>query len=107
MLDIASNHSVTSKASAFERFCLVLSQVPEGKVCSYGRLANLAGLGNARQTCRWLRELPKDSSLPWHRIVNAQGKLADFVNAKKQKKMLEAEGVIFTVAGRISKKYYI
>ncbi len=98
---------VQPPSSAFERFCLVLSQVPKGSVCSYGRVAELANLGNARQTCRWLRELPKDSNLPWHRIVNAQGKLADFSNANKQKKLLEAEGILFTSAGRIPKKYYI
>ncbi len=53
-------------SSPFERFCLVLAQLPKGQVCSYGRLAELASLGNARQTCRWLRELPGDSQLPWH-----------------------------------------
>lgn len=94
-------------SSPFERFCLVLSQVPKGKVCSYGRVAELASLGNARQTCRWLRELPKSSDLPWYRIVSAQGRLADFSNSNKQKKILEDEGVIFTSAGRISKQYYI
>ena len=96
----------SSDASPFERFCLVLSTVPKGKVCSYGRLAELASLGNARQSCRWLRELPANSGLPWHRIVSAQGKLANFANAKKQRRLLEAEGIVFTDAGRISKDYY-
>ncbi|MEO0443700.1 MAG: MGMT family protein [Pseudomonadota bacterium] len=91
----------------FERFCLVLSQVPHGKVCSYGRLAELAGLGSGRQTCRWLRQLPKDSELPWYRLVSAQGKLADFANALKQRKLLEAEGIEFTKSGRLPKHYYI
>ncbi len=95
------------ESSPFERFCLVLSQIPRGKVCSYGRLAELASLGNARQTCRWLRELPKDSELPWHRVVSAQGKLADFSNANKQRRLLEAEGIVVTDKGRFSKQYYI
>ena len=93
--------------SPFERFCLVLSQIPEGKVCSYGRLAELANLGNARQSCRWLRELPRGSELPWHRIVSAQGKLADFANAAKQRRLLESEGIIFTEKGRLPKQYYL
>lgn len=92
---------------AFERFCLVLSEIPKGKVCSYGRVAELAGLGNARQTCRWLRQLPSGSHLPWYRVVNAQGKLANFANAIKQRQLLEAEGVEFTAAGRLPKHYYI
>ena len=94
-------------ASPFERFCLVLAQLPEGKVCSYGRLAELASLGNARQTCRWLRELPHDSQLPWHRVVSAQGKLADFSNAIKQRRILEAEGIVFSNNDRLPKHYYI
>ncbi len=96
-----------NESSPFERFCLVLGQLPEGRVCSYGRLAELASLGNARQTCRWLRELPKDSRLPWYRVVSAQGKLADFSNAAKQRRLLEAEGIVFTDKGRLPKHYYI
>ena len=90
----------------FERFCLVLSQIPKGKVCSYGRLAQLADLGGPRQTCRYLRLLPADSELPWYRIVNAQGKLADFANASRQRLLLISEGIEFTAAGRIPKHYY-
>jgi methylated-DNA-protein-cysteine methyltransferase-like protein len=94
-------------SSPFERFCVVLAQLPRGQVCSYGRLAELASLGNARQTCRWLRELPKDSQLPWHRVVSVQGKLADFSNAAKQRRLLEAEGIVFTDKGRLPKYYYM
>jgi methylated-DNA-protein-cysteine methyltransferase-like protein len=102
-----SDCSISSLPSPFERFCLVLSQIPKGKVCSYGRVAELASLGNARQTCRWLRELPIDSELPWYRIVSVKGKLAVFSNSNKQKKTLEREGVIFTSSERIPKQYYI
>lgn len=98
---------MSDEPSPFERFCLVLSQLPEGKVCSYGYVAELASLGNARQTCRWLRELPKDSRLPWHRVVSAQGKLADFSNAVTQRQLLEAEGIEFTIKGRLPKHYYM
>ena len=98
---------MNNNSSSFERFCLVLAQLPKGKVCSYGRLAEMASLGNARQTCRWLRKLPSDSVLPWHRLVSAQGKLAEFSNAAKQRHMLEAEGIVFSDNGRLPKHYYI
>jgi methylated-DNA-protein-cysteine methyltransferase-like protein len=94
-------------ASAFDCFCLVLSQIPQGKVCSYGRLAELASLGNARQTCRYLKLLPKNSTLPWYRVVTAKGKLAEFTNANKQKRLLESEGVIFSEKGIIAKRFYM
>ena len=96
-----------SETSPFERFCFVLGQLPVGRVCSYGRFAELADLGNARQTCRWLRKLPKGSRLPWYRIVSAQGKLADFAHTAKQRHLLEAEGIVFTDKGRVPKHYYI
>jgi len=93
--------------SPFERFCLVLSQVPKGSVCSYGHLAKLAELSGPRQSCQLLRRLPTDSQLPWYRIVNAQGKLADFSGADRQRRLLEAEGVLFAHSGRIPKQYFI
>ena len=99
--------SQAEKNEAFERFCLVLSQVPEGRVCSYGYLAKLAQIGHARQACQYLRKVPRGSSLPWFRIVNAQGKLADFSNASKQKRLLTKEGVLFSKTGRIPKHYFI
>jgi methylated-DNA-protein-cysteine methyltransferase-like protein len=91
----------------FERFCLVLSQIPEGRVCSYGHLAMLAELGGARHSCQLLKRLPRGSSLPWFRIVNTQGKLADFSGAAVQRQQLENEGIIFTAAGRIPKHYFL
>ena len=95
------------QTTKMEQFCLALSQVPKGKVCSYGRLAELSGLPHARQACQYLRKLPKGSQLPWFRIVNAQGKIADFSNASHQKKQLIKEGIEFTPSGRIPKQYFI
>ncbi len=86
---------------AFERFCAVLAAIPKGNVCSYGQLAKLAELSGPRHTCRLLRCIPKGSRLPWYRVVNAQGKLADFSNASKQRQLLQAEGVMFSKSGRI------
>ena len=94
-------------SATFERFCLVLSAIPKGRVCSYGYVAELAALGNARQTCRWLRQLPKDSTLPWHRVVNAQGQVAQFANRDTQLDRLRQEGIELTATGRIPKQYFI
>jgi len=93
--------------STFERFCWVLSQIPKGRVCSYGHLATLAELSGPRQSSRLLRQLPSDSSLPWFRIVNAQGKVADFAGADRQRACLEEEGICFKPSGRIPQHYFI
>ncbi|QIL88791.1 cysteine methyltransferase [Microbulbifer sp. SH-1] len=80
---------------ATSRICLALAQVPSGRVVTYGRLAELAGLPRAaRLVGQTLRKLPKDTSLPWHRVLNAQGKISlPQPGAQRQIKRLEAEGI--------------
>ena len=76
---------------------VTLHQVPEGKVVSYGQLAELAGLGRAaRYVGRTLSQLPQGTSLPWHRVLGAGGKLslaAGTVSGDEQRARLRAEGV--------------
>lgn len=51
--------------------------MPEGKVVSYGQLAEMAGLGRAaRWVGRTLSQLPGDSKLPWHRVLGAGGRIS-------------------------------
>ncbi len=80
-----------------EAIYIALSKVPSGTVIAYGQLAKLAGLINgARHVGRTLCELPEGSSLPWHRVVNAQGKISlppESDSYREQEKRLTAEGV--------------
>lgn len=75
----------------------VLAQVPPGRVVSYGQLAALAGLGRAaRWVGRCLSQLPEGSTLPWHRVVAAGGRLslpAGSPGGDEQRRRLAAEGV--------------
>lgn len=75
----------------------VLGQVPEGKVVSYGQLADLAGLGRAaRWVGRTLGQLPQGSRLPWHRVIGASGRLSlqpGTPSGDEQRARLRAEGV--------------
>ncbi|MFK3797616.1 MULTISPECIES: MGMT family protein [unclassified Pseudomonas] len=76
---------------------LTMHQIPVGKVVSYGQLAELAGLGRAaRFVGRTLSQLPDGSSLPWHRVIGAGGRLslvAGTVSGEEQRARLRAEGV--------------
>lgn len=76
---------------------VTLSQVPQGKVVTYGQLAELAGLGRAaRFVGRTLSQLPEGSSLPWHRVIGAGGKVSlaeGTVSGDEQRARLRAEGV--------------
>ncbi len=78
---------------------LALMAVPAGKVIAYGQLAKLAGLpGAARLAGKVLCGLPEHTELPWHRVINSQGKISlpeDSHGYKEQKRRLQAEGVEF------------
>lgn len=77
----------------------VVAAIPKGNVATYGQIAKLAGYPNhARYVGATLKNLPSDSSLPWHRVVNSKGALAfpiDSEQYQKQKALLEAEGIKF------------
>jgi methylated-DNA-protein-cysteine methyltransferase-like protein len=79
---------------------LTLAQVPEGRVVSYGQLAELAGLGRAaRWVGRALSQLPEGSSLPWHRVLGADGRLSlpvGSASGDEQRARLRAEGLTIT-----------
>ena len=54
-----------------------VAAIPYGSVASYGDIARQCGYPNhARFVGRTLKNLPADSSLPWHRVIKANGELA-------------------------------
>jgi methylated-DNA-protein-cysteine methyltransferase-like protein len=72
--------------------------IPEGQVSSYGQIARLAGLPRraARMVGRALGAAPEEMNLPWHRVLNAQGRIAIPVESpryKEQVALLRAEGI--------------
>lgn len=83
----------------------VVHAIPEGKVATYGQIAAMAGIPqHARMVGRVLSRLPKGSRLPWHRVLNAQGKITN-PNAPRQVERLRAEGV-HPVNGRVNLTTY-
>lgn len=90
---------MNNSGSNREAIYLALMTIPAGKVITYGQLAALAGLpGAARLAGTLLCGLPENTELPWHRVINAQGKISmpeDSPGYKEQKYRLEAEGVEF------------
>ena len=77
----------------------VVSEIPPGHVLTYGEVARLSGLPKAaRRVSQALRRAPGDMKLPWHRVINSQGKISFPENSngwQRQKDMLETEGVVF------------
>jgi methylated-DNA-protein-cysteine methyltransferase related protein len=102
--------------------------IPRGRVATYGQIARLAGLGGqARRVGYALSALPAGSRVPWHRVVNAAGRISErrppksrrrpvlLMSAPRrrdarpgdpaiellQRRLLEREGVRFDRTGRI------
>ena len=58
----------------FDAIYDVVVQIPRGRVATYGQIAELAGISRqARRVGYALSALPKNSGVPWHRVINAKG----------------------------------
>jgi methylated-DNA-protein-cysteine methyltransferase related protein len=72
--------------------------IPAGKVATYGQVAVMAGIpGHARLVGYALHTLAEGTDVPWHRVINARGRIslhAQF-GGLLQRSLLEAEGVVF------------
>ena len=84
--------------SKTERIWQVVARIPKGYVASYGQIAEIAGLpGYARFVGTTLGKLPRDTRLPWHRVVNAKLAIAPRGSGRmlEQKRRLRDEDVSF------------
>ena len=81
----------------------VVRRVPAGRVATYGQIAAEAGrAGHARFVGYALHALPEDSTVPWHRIINARGRISlPGTGTSLQAALLRREGVEVTRSGRI------
>jgi len=97
---------MTERIGRYQAMYEVVTMIPSGCVATYGQIAALAGFpGCARQVGYALSALPEGSSVPWQRVVNAQGRVS--LRSGKdgydlyQRLKLEEECVEFDQHGRI------
>ncbi|MDR1839573.1 MAG: MGMT family protein [Treponema sp.] len=83
--------------------------VPKGKGSSYRDIAARAGLPNgARQTVRVLHSMSEKFSLPWHRIIRSDGRIAlEGEGRELQITLLRGEGVKVSRDGKVGKNFFI
>ena len=96
--------------NTFEKIYEVVKSIPKGKVATYGQVALLAG------NPRWARVVgyalhvnPEPGTIPCHRVVNCEGRVAPsfaFGGESVQRQLLESEGIVFESDGRIDLKKY-
>ena len=104
-------HLVLQKANSYIKIYNVVARIPRGKVATYGQIAILSGLGSqARLVGYALNKIPENSNLPWHRVVNREGKISYSPHRQEcsqlQRDLLEAEGVSFDTVNKIQMKIF-
>ena len=67
----------------------VVSQIPVGKVSTYGGIALLLGAPQcSRMVGRALKEVPDELSIPCHRVVGSNGSLTGYAGGIEKKVQL-------------------
>lgn len=90
----------------------IVRQIPKGKVATYGQVADLASLyGKARLVGYALYRVDVQSDIPWHRVINAKGKISQSPSRygadELQRSLLEKEGIKFSLEGKINLREYL
>ena len=86
------------KASYFELVYEITRLIPEGRVSTYGSIADYLSLGSARMVGWALTQSNQNSmeDVPAHRVVNRKGELSGRAHFKPpglMQELLESEGV--------------
>lgn len=95
----------------YEVIYATVRKIPYGKVATYGQIADLAQLpGRARLVGYALYRTVEDDQIPWHRVINAQGRVSESPvrngSDALQRVLLEAEGIPFRPNGTIDLRTY-
>jgi methylated-DNA-protein-cysteine methyltransferase-like protein len=83
-------------------------RIPRGKVCTYGDVAEVAGLPRRARLVGTVLRQTSGRGLPWYRVINAGGRISFPVGSDayaRQRRKLEAEGVVFA-GGRVDLRRY-
>jgi len=81
-----------------DRIARVIKRIPRGRVATYGQVAGLAGSPRAARQVVWvLNARSEKDRLPWHRVINSQGKigLRPGDGYELQRALLVDEGLVF------------
>lgn len=98
-----------SPDSLYKRIYAAVRRIPAGRVSTYGRIAKLAKAPGPRVVGYAMAALRDGSTVPWQRVVNHKGEISlrrvgD--GQCRQRHLLEAEGVHFSLGDRIDLKAY-
>lgn len=98
-----------SSDTLYQRIYAQVRKIPAGRVSTYGWIAKLAKAPGPRVVGYAMASLRTGTTVPWQRVVNHKGEvsLRKAGNGQwRQRRLLEAEGVHFSLRGRIDLKAY-
>ena len=88
----------------------IVKCIPKGKVATYSQIAKYAGKPHGTRGVVWiLHSSSSQHELPWHRVINARGRISFpsmSLQERKQRALLVAEGIEFGEGDVISLKDY-
>lgn len=87
----------------------IVSQIPVGRVMTYGQIAEILGEGYTPRTVGYTMHAADTENVPWQRVINAQGACSTgrmTVPVNLQQQILESEGVKFNEKGRCDLEVY-
>ena len=94
---------------SYARIYETVRRIPEGRVATYGQIAELAGYPRQPRQIGYALSALKDDTVPWQRVINAKGEISPRKNGDGdfiQRILLEEEGVVFGPSGKVSLKEY-
>ena len=105
-----SSPRMSQTVSFTQRVKEVIRKIPRGKVATYGQIAAYAGSPRAVRQVVWiLNSSSRKDKLPWHRVINRNGKISLKPNHgyEIQKMLLRKEGVKFDKSDVIDFELYL
>ncbi len=101
-----SPRTLTSEGQGWRPVYRVVKRIPIGRVATYGQVAALAGMPGAARQVGWaLSALNAEDDVPWHRVINVQGRISPRGARREagdlQLALLEAEGIELGPGGRV------
>ncbi len=105
MKTTVDNDHASAELTFKQRVYAVVRMIPAGRVATYGQIAALAGSSRAARGVGVAMRLASGQvDLPWHRVINAQGRISpggDVFRPEHQRHLLQAEGIAFRRSGTI------
>lgn len=87
----------SSEDNFFEKVYIIVRQIPEGKVTSYGAIAKALGAARSARMVGWAMNASNNlEDVPAHRVVNRNGLLSGkhhFEGTNLMQQLLENEGI--------------